>query len=145
MSGEEVREITLEDIKRELDAGRFVEASQLLFGFVESEFKKLFEATIPEVKSELVKRIEVLEKSVEALKPKFEVVSRFTSEEASVIAKEFSGVLKALSESATRLAEKGIGFESKFSAKDGVLTVQLFKIAETEGEINKRVVETKQG
>jgi len=145
MSGEEVKEITLGDIKRELDAGRFVEASQLLFGFVESEFKKLSEVMIPEVKNELMKRMEYLEKLVESLKPKLEAVGEFTPEEASVVAKELSGVLKALSESVARLSEKGIGFESKFSAKDGVLTVKLFKLKQIEKEAEEEVVEAKQG
>jgi hypothetical protein len=80
-----------------------------------------------------VSRVEALEKSVQEIKKPPEITYRFPPEEASLIAKEFSGVLRALSDAFASLSEKGIAYESKFDAKNGILTVQLFKYVEAQG------------
>jgi len=86
---------------------------------------------------EVVGRLEKLEKAVDELKHPLEIVYKFSPEEASAIAKEFAVVIKALSEAVTKLSEKGIGYESKFNAKDGALTVQLYKYEERVKEPEK--------
>jgi len=78
--------------------------------------------------SEIINRIEALEKSVNELKAIPRVVTKFSSEDIFFIAQQFSYVLKSLADAGSKLAERNIGYESRFSAKDGVLTVQLFKV-----------------
>lgn len=54
----------------------------------------------------------------------------FDDEEAEKIAKEFGDVLKRLGEAFAKLAEVGIAHESRFSPKEGTLTIRLFREVE---------------
>ncbi len=51
----------------------------------------------------------------------------FSEEEATMIAKEFDGVLKKLGKALSKLAEAGIAHESSFYPKQGKLVVRLFR------------------